>query len=138
MIFYPGTNDEEADLPYGVVIARNFEETVRGDGVYYGTLEVRLVHDVDDFTSEAHDKILRETQRALITLQTPAFDPDHAVTVLGMIPQKTQSLPGRSVFVDIIPVETGVADLDNGMAATLERRTEKAMAEHLTARTTVQ
>lgn len=138
MTFYAGTADDEAELPYGVVIARDFEETIRGDGCYYGNLQVRLVHDIDDFTADAHDKILRETQLALVNLHTPVADPDNAVTVLGMTPQKTQQAPGKNVFVDIIPIVMGVADLDPDSTSTIERRTEKAFAEHLTARTTAQ
>lgn len=138
MRFYPGTTNEEAELPYGVVIARDFEETVRGDGVYYGMVQVRIVHDVDDFESEVHDKILRETQLAIINLATPVADPDHQVRVLGMEPQKTQQAPGKNVFVDIIPIAMGVEDMDLTATQTIERRTELAFAEHLTARTTAQ
>lgn len=137
MKFYPGSSDEEAETPYGVVMARDLEAPVPGDPVYYGTLQVRIVHDIDDAESDEHDRRLRETMLALVNLTCPVADPEHGVRLLGMTPQQVQSVPGKNVFVDILPVTCGLEDLtpEDAITSTPQRRIEKALAAHLEAHT---
>lgn len=131
MRFYAGTADEEPELPYGVVIARGLEETVPGDHTYYGTLEVRLVHDIDTVTSGEPIAAMEAAIRKL-RLLGQAHDPDTGVRVLGATPQQRgDGLRGGEVFVHVIPVNLGLQDELPDHTESIEARTERSFAEYL-------
>lgn len=136
MKFYAGTaDDEEAEFPYGICIARGFTEAVRGGHFYYGSLEIRIVHHIDESRGDEHSRAVRKTQMALVSLATPAHDSALELVVEGVAPQETRQAPGSQVFADIIPLTMGVRDLNPANDDAIEGRTEAAFAEYLTTAT---
>lgn len=131
MNFYPGSSDEEADTPYGVVICRTLEEVIRGDGAYYGSVEVRVVTDIDDSDAEAQLKRLALTKMALHDLPQPARDDVRGVVLKGVAPGTWRKLPGRQVAVDLIPLEMGLEDETPEAELPFSHRVEAAFCEHL-------
>ena len=131
MKFYAGSSDNEAETPYGVVICRGLEEVIRGDGAYYGSVEVRVVTDIDDSDADAQLKRLALTKMVLIHMPRPARDDTRGVVVKGVSPGTWRSMPGRNVAVDLIPLEMGLEDETPEAELPFSHRVEAAFADHL-------